>query len=290
MSARAIVVVMARRLIVNADDFGISDKVSRGILQAFERGVVTSTTVMTNSPGARDAVDLARFTAPTLDLGVHLNLTHGRPMCDPGEVPSLVGAEGRFWPGMQMWDRLPHARSSEVRAELRAQIEALIAWGVRPSHLDSHHFVTYRFPQCLEVMFDLASEYELPIRWFSPQQSDDIATRFHLSKEDAPKFLEAGARRLDSARLWHPDHLVFHFIADRVSVAELGAIIESMPEGVTELMCHPGFHDPELDDIYRAERAVELEVLVEHQIRATLDRHGVELTSFSRESRPKAVS
>src|SRR3989442_12181882 len=84
-----------KRLIVNADDFGRSAGVDRGILRAHREGIVTSTTFMANAPRADEAAALARAT-PTLDVGVHLVLTHDRPLTDPVRIPSLVRADGSF--------------------------------------------------------------------------------------------------------------------------------------------------------------------------------------------------
>ena len=87
---------MTRMLIVNADDFNRSPGVSRGIVEAHEKGIVTSTTVMVNLPGLRASLDLLRG-YPRLGVGLHVNLTFGSPVVPAEQVPSLVDAEGRFW-------------------------------------------------------------------------------------------------------------------------------------------------------------------------------------------------
>src|SRR3954454_23441888 len=93
-------------LIVNADDYALSPGVSRGILEAHARGVVTSTTALVNTPGAAAALAAARAAAPALGLGLHVNLSFGRPVLSPGAVPSLVGGDGAFFSGARLLDAM----------------------------------------------------------------------------------------------------------------------------------------------------------------------------------------
>ncbi len=107
-----------KRLIVNADDFGRSAGVDRGIMRAHREGIVTSTTFMANAPGAEIAAALARAT-PTLDVGVHLVLSYARPLTDPARIPSLVRADGTFGRPSQLLTR--DLDRDEALIEYRAQ-------------------------------------------------------------------------------------------------------------------------------------------------------------------------
>ena len=145
-----------KRLIVNADDLGLSPGVNRGILEAHLRGVVSSSTLMVNMPSALSGAALVRAEAPRLGLGLHLNLSHGRPLLPPEEVPSLVRADGRF---VSVSRGLASARCwhpKEVRAELEAQLARFgELTGGLPDHLDSHQLVGSFSSVCREVMLDL---------------------------------------------------------------------------------------------------------------------------------------
>jgi predicted glycoside hydrolase/deacetylase ChbG (UPF0249 family) len=130
-----------KRLIVNADDFGRAPGVNAGVVRAHREGIVTATTLMVGAPAADDAARLARAT-PSLDVGVHLTLTYGRPVSDPSVVPSLVEADGSFPRGPAAFRGTGRARREEVLAEYRAQYgRARELIGRAPTHVDSHHWL-----------------------------------------------------------------------------------------------------------------------------------------------------
>jgi predicted glycoside hydrolase/deacetylase ChbG (UPF0249 family) len=139
----------ARRLIVNADDFGLTEGVSRGILRAHHLGLVTSTTVLASLPRQAE-LDAEASASRDLGLGLHLNLTWGRPVSPAETVPSLVDAEGRF--GRDLAILGERARPDDLRREGEAQIEAFTRrFGRAPTHLDSHHHV-HRLPRVMEAV------------------------------------------------------------------------------------------------------------------------------------------
>ena len=152
---------MIKKLIINADDFGMCEGNSLGILLAHEQGLVSSTTVMMNMPYALWALDKAKA-YPNLGIGVHLTLTAGKPLL-PGKK-SYTDEEGNFLRPSAYEDEFPDGEPDEVYEEWKAQIEAFIAHtGHLPTHLDSHHYVHMEHRQ-LEVIKRLAKEYNLPIR------------------------------------------------------------------------------------------------------------------------------
>jgi len=127
------------KLIVNADDFGYTERVSAGILRAHHDGIVTATTFMTNAPHTDGAAKLARAT-PSLDVGVHLVLSYGRPLSDVARVRSLVDADGKFFRPKELLSR--DVDRTEALAEYRAQYEKARDLLERdPTHLDTHHWV-----------------------------------------------------------------------------------------------------------------------------------------------------
>ena len=135
-------VMRAKRLIINADDFGWSRGISDGILLAHREGIITSTTLMVNQPASQYALELASQ-APKLGVGIHLRLCDGFPVLAPSQVRSLVDQEGKFYSISETRRRLWRGRVSgeEIEAEFRAQIRWMKDRGRVPTHADSHHYI-----------------------------------------------------------------------------------------------------------------------------------------------------
>ena len=247
-----------KRLIVNADDFGRSAGVDRGIIRAHRDGIVTSTTLMTNAPQAEDAGALARAT-PTLDVGVHLVLTYARPLTDPARIPSLVRADGSFGRPSELLAR--EIERDEALIEYRAQFaRAGKLIGHAPSHIDTHHWV-HDHPALSAAVCQLAVETGAAARTHTPRQRDEYRAK--------------GVRTTDHfvREFQHPGH---------IELADLLAVIARLEDGVTELMCHPGEPDPELvaTSAYGRERPIELATLTDPRVRAALERDHIALTTF----------
>jgi predicted glycoside hydrolase/deacetylase ChbG (UPF0249 family) len=246
-----------RRLIVNADDFGLTAGVSRGILRAHREGVVTSTTVLANLP-PQPELDTAAAALPQLGLGLHFNLTWGRPVSPADTVPSLVDAEGRF--GRDLAALEARARPDEVRREGEAQLEAFARrFGRAPTHLDSHHHV-HRVPRVMDAVVDVVLAARLPLR------SQDAGFR-------------EGLRRRDIATT---EHFVGDAQAEPYWTTErLLDQLATLPLGLTELMCHPGVYDEDLAySRYGRQRAVELQAMCDPEARATIQRLDIRLCHF----------
>jgi chitin disaccharide deacetylase len=129
-----------KRLIVNADDFGYTPGVTRGILRAHKNGIVTSTTVMINMPYAEESLRMAREQAPDLGVGLHLNLTAGTPLSAPNLVPDLVDKNGEFLSRETLLPKLSSIDPGQLACEIQAQAQRFVElMGKPPDHLDSHH-------------------------------------------------------------------------------------------------------------------------------------------------------
>jgi predicted glycoside hydrolase/deacetylase ChbG (UPF0249 family) len=246
-----------RRLIVNADDFGLTPGVSRGILHAHREGLVTSTTVLASLP-AQPEIDAEAMGCPGLGLGLHVNLTWGAPVSPPGTVPSLVDAEGRL--GRDLAVLQARARPDDVRREADAQIEAFSRrFGRPPTHLDSHHHV-HRLPGVMDAIVDVALAARLPLR------SQDPGFRDGLRRRGIPT----------------SDHFVGDAQAEPYwTTARLLDQLATLSIGVTELMCHPGRFDDDLAySRYGRQREVELAALCDAEARATVVRLDIRLCHF----------
>ncbi len=246
----------ARTLIVNADDFGLTGGVSRGILEAHLKGIVTSTTLIVNRPV--DSALIGELKASGLGVGLHLNLTLGAPVASPKRVPSLVDPEGRFIRDAR--EAAKRANRDEARIELGTQIDVFRKiMGRFPTHLDSHHHISRHEP-ILELVLEFARAIKVPLR------SQDEQVR-------------AAARRL---KLSTPDHFMgesgpeVYWSAERV-LEQLGAL----PGGVSEFMTHPGYFDEELAySRYGKQRETELAGLTDPRGRELIAREGIRLAHF----------
>ncbi|MBN1967181.1 MAG: ChbG/HpnK family deacetylase [Anaerolineae bacterium] len=276
-------------LIVNADDFGRSPGITRGILEAHQRGIVTSATVMVNMPDAPDAIQAALETAPDLGLGVHLTLTSGRPALPPEDVPSLVTPDGTFRSINVLWGDGPGWDGADVARELRAQVERFGALSGRPpTHLDAHQHAAYLHPDALRALLALAAEYDLPVRrpalgmtqvysqttierllpGVTPEAASRLAADLHAVLADAPPFRA-------------PAYLSTTFYGPTAIMGELFVILTNLPrDGVTELMCHPGYADG-LASSYTAGRERELRLLTHPSTHEVIADLGITLLSYA---------
>ena len=241
-------------LIINADDFGLSDGVSRGIVQALHAGGVTATTAMVCAP---DAVEHIRRWAPEIEgyIGAHLQLTSGTPMLPPERVPSLVLEDGKF-PARRKEIRSP--RTEEVFAEWQAQIECLVRVGIEPSHLDSHHHV-HGLPALFPAFCELAKQYSLPAR--------------SLHGEMTHALHAAGVACIDQTLTgWYGGKLSMKSL---VRVLQEGTHEYAAAKSF-ELMCHPGLVDDSLNSLsrYVTERELELTVLCDAHLQRELAAAG----------------
>ncbi len=245
-----------RTLIVNADDFGLTRGVSRGILEAHRDGIVTSTTLLVNRPVDPD--QLEALEASAMGVGLHLNLTLGPPVSDPRRVPSLVDERGQFVRDPR--EAAARANKDEARIELGNQIDAFRGlMGRFPTHLDSHHHVGLH-PPILELVLDFAKAIGVPVR------SQDAEVR--------------GRARRSGRRT--PDHFVGESGPDAYWTPErVLSQLASLEDGVTEFMTHPGHYDDDLAySRYGRQRETELAGLTDPRARALAEREGIRLAHF----------
>jgi hypothetical protein len=268
---------MTRSLIVNADDFGRTRGVSAGIIEAHLHGLVSTTTALVNLPGALQDVAQACRQAPSLGLGVHLNLTLGRPVLSPAHVPSLVASDGSFHPPDALAALAGHIDARQVASEWRAQIEAFRMTGATLDHLDSHHHAALLAPALWEACLALAVEFGCGVRPPAPRAArDDIL--FSRFPSHARRYAAGDARRrLLASGVPSPDGLVTRFYDRRATLPGLLVILAATPEGTTELMCHPGRVDEQLqrESGYAQARELELFTLTSARAMQAVSRHGI---------------
>jgi hopanoid biosynthesis associated protein HpnK len=237
-----------RRVIVNADDFGRSEAVNRGVAEAFRRGILTSTSLVASGPAFESAVELAS-NLKGLAVGVHLAANEYDPVLPPAAIPRLVNAHGRFFSRARQFQRMaidPRLRSDLFR-EWDAQIAKILASGINLSHMDGHGHC-HAHPAAAGVVLELAKKYGI----------------YHVRVPAEPVFWSAGAVplprlaekvMLSSAvqitlgkwrgRLQFPDYFFGFSYGGRMNGAVIQNIAEGAREGVSEIMVHVGVSNDE---------------------------------------------
>jgi chitin disaccharide deacetylase len=271
------------RLVVTADDFGLSPGVDHGILETFRRGVVRSTALLVNFPDVGDSAFRLRQ-EPGLEVGIHLNLTAGPPVLPPKRVRSLVGTDGTFHNFATFFARIAVSQIdwSEVTLEWRAQFERGIDQGCHFTFITSHQHV-HMLPEGAQICAKLAQEFgvgtvrlanfRLPeMLWSLRPKAFALAPFVPMARgvfQRSGVFcnastLEIPAGNTDSA------------------LQQVCRTLERLDAGVHELICHPAYEDPVLEarDTYVAGRHNELTVLDHAKLRAFLETAGIEQTTF----------
>ncbi len=271
---------MARWLRVTADDFGLTPGVTDGILEAYDKGIVTHTSVMAGGLDFSRAITLAAKT-PGLGVGIHLTSTWGPPQLPLHEVPNLVGTGNRFLPLRTVLLRglLGRLDLLALAKEWRAQIKKVAQAGITPTHIDSHHHV-HLLPGCLQVAAQLAREFNIPWIRRPAERSAEIS----LLLRGSVKGIALGALCM---RPW-PSRTSDQFRGLAIQgrhdfAAALKGTIENLPEGTTELMVHPGKPDALLkqEDSFVEQRAKELEAICDPMMKQVLSESGVILDRVS---------
>lgn len=275
-------------LIVNADDFGRTEGINRGILEAHTAGIVTSTTAMMTYPASGPGLEAALAEAPDLGLGVHLNLTSGRPLLPAADVPSLVDDAGFFYRPDRLSEVMPTWAPDDLAAELNAQVDRFLRLtGQPPTHLDSHHHAVAMYPSSVRVMLELAQTYGISIRRppFSRTPSETRLENWVLRNLPEDEGLRAATAlhelTVEFASVCMPAYFVSSFYDHQAILGELLVILTTLAtDGVTELMCHPGYASG-LDSPYAAPRERELAVLTHSATHEVAAAEGIHLMTFA---------
>lgn len=265
---------LMKQLIINSDDYGRTPDISRGIREAHLNGVVTSTTCMMNISTTAEDVAIALKEAPGLAMGVHLVLTMGQPIIMREGSSSITDHNGNFFKYVPFVEHVPQMDMNEVKEEWRAQIEAFIkAAGRKPTHLDSHHHSSYFAPQLFHGMLELAKKYDCAIRF---PFTNDISSELEETFKHVPSLIgEFNPRR--------PDSFLVDFYDESATHEELLRLINSIEDGTTEIMCHPGYVDDAFakESVYNFQRERELKILTDPSIKEAINANGIKLSTFA---------
>ena len=245
-------------LIVNADEFGLSSGVNKGIIEAFQNGIVRSTTLVVTGKCYDDAITFLRNN-PELGAGVHLTLTGGIPVSNIDGVKSLVDEEGKLLLRKKFFRRMISGliKLNEVEKEFDAQINKLINSGIKITHLDSHQS-TYMYPSIFKIAVKMAKKYNLPMRFpidpisLNKNISFNLKKSMHVFKKIVLKLIsmklykeikKSNIRIADSFRTYYDFHRT-----DGDFEKSLLNLLKSLDDGINEVMSHPGYWDKDLAD------------------------------------------
>jgi hopanoid biosynthesis associated protein HpnK len=277
-----------RRLIINADDFGLTSGVNRGILQSHHKGIVTSTTLMACGDKFDEAAALAKQ-APTLSVGCHVVLVDGTPALNPADISSLLAPNStRFRQSLISFACLAAAGrldESQIAAEVTAQVKKLQAAGIQVSHLDSHKH-THMFSVVLKSVLRAASDCGIRAMR-NPFEPLVFASLRHWKRQFQLRLLQSFRSRfremLAEANVATPEGCVGIAATGGLSLETFRMLLEKLPEGTWEFVSHPGYNDPDLDKVHtrlRNSRDKELSILTSPDVRDLIQREGIQLISY----------
>ena len=267
-------------LIINADDLGCNALRDRGILEAYQKGIVTSASILANGLSFNMAIEQVKHSK--LPVGVHLNLADGRALTGP--IKGLTDSSGNL-PGKKELRRHLTANSfdpEEIRKELNRQIQCILEAGVQPDHLDGHQHCQL-FPCLTTMVTELAREYGIPaMRSALPADISLKDPSDPLGKELA-LYRQLGHRAKETimtAGLLTPDGLMGMPLLNRLDKTSLCNFLENVTEGFWELMVHPGYTCDSDNPFDGPQREVELLALLSPEAKQIIARRNISLCHF----------
>ena len=279
-----------KQLIVNADDFGLHPLINAGIIKGHQEGFITSTSLMPSAPCWQEAVRLAKEN-PRLGIGVHLTLVGGVPSVLPKEqVSSLLDDDGLFLPDYVAFAKRYYSgavKKAELEAELRAQLERALSCGVNITHIDSHQH-THVLPGINSLVLKLSNEYNI-IRVRIPKEGYLFTGGFQtgvgrlIGRSGLSFCADMAALRADSLGLRYPQHFYGMLAGGHLNAQLIANILRQLPEGVSEIMTHPGLDSAALGKAFSWQYhwREELDAYLDAGNKALLKELGIEPVSFA---------
>jgi len=290
---------MAPRLIINADDFGLTRGINSAIAELHQSKALTSATLMATGAAFDDALSIA-YANPTLGVGCHIVLTDGTPVCRPETIPSLIGADGKnFRPSLLDFVQAllrGSIREEDIEREALAQIQKLQSAGITITHLDTHKH-THLFPAVSRPLLRTAAKCSIgAIRnpfepaWSSRLAPDSYSRRlkFHaLSVLNKKSFL--ALPELSNGDVVTTNGTIAVSATGQLDATSLHTLLHSLPEGTWELVCHPGYNDAALGAVttrLRASREIERNALLQEIPQAIRTVPGLQLIHYGEIAQP----
>jgi len=279
----------SRRLIVNGDDFGISEEANKAIVMAWREGILTSCSLMAGGRAFDDAVRLAGEN-PGLAVGIHATCVDGKSVLPPSEIPNLVDGSGNF-PSDPAFAGLKYffcrAARKELAREFEAQFEKFHASGLKCSHIDGHCHMHVN-PAVFDPLVTLGEKYGVR-RMRVPDDDFSSARPFMLGTSSKAGY--ALVFRLLSARMKSelggrgfkfPARVYGNFLSGAMTGDYVLSILEKLPIGISEVYLHPAFFaDPDPDNVKEFQLMRELRILLDPRIRSKMNMLGIVPAAYS---------
>ncbi|MGB5556347.1 MAG: polysaccharide deacetylase family protein [Flavobacteriaceae bacterium] len=237
-------------IMLHADDIGMCPEANTAAKTQLTEGVIQSAAVMIPCPNAHEFISWAKE-RPALDVGLHLTLTSEWQTYRWGTVSQAEQVPGLLDEHKKMWHEVPevvqHASAEEVEKEVRAQIEQSMAWGHKPTHIDTHMGTLYGHPSYVKVFIDIAEEYSIP------------ANIIDISKPEVMNEFKSQGYPLDDTVL----QLVTAYTLPKLDyftsvgsaktyedkIADFKTLVQNLKPGLTEIIFHPSELTENLKDI-----------------------------------------
>lgn len=281
---------MTKQLILNADDFGLTKGVDDGIIRAHREGILTSATLMANGGAFAHAAELALGNS-SLGVGCHLVLVGGRAVAPARQISSLADSDGRLPGSLGSFVTRVTAgsiRRADLERELRAQIEKLQRAGIWPTHLDTHKH-THAHPRVLEALGRVAQEFGITrIRKPIEHLRDSWAAKAPVGQLVAASAARAVSLKFEALSrkygLRSPQNFLGLASTGALNPAALRRLIDTLPEGQTEIMLHPGICDEDLIQTGTRlckERELEMNALIDPDVKHAVVSKGIQLITYA---------
>lgn len=270
-----------RFVIIHADDAGMSHSVNRATVEAMEKGIVSSASILVPCPWFPAMAEYAKK-HPQRDYGVHLALNsewelyRWGPVADRSRVPSLVDDRGYLWDNVSQV--VENAKVDEAEIELRAQIDRAIEFGVPLSHLDTHMGAVLSRPDLAKLYVKLGIEYDLPVLFIRPSANNEVAERYPDIVKMVPQLESKGLPLLDALYQFYQQGPY-----DQRKQLYLKTLRE-LPPGVSQIIIHCGFDDSELRSITASYpiRDSDRRVFMDPDVKAEIDKLGIQVIGWKR--------
>jgi len=249
---------MPARLIINADDFGLTVGINRAVEELHRAGALSSATLMANGPAFADAVTVAHRN-PTLGVGCHVVLTDGAPVSPPHSIPSLIGSDGQsFHTSLVTFAAAAlrgHLRAQDIRTEALAQVRKLQAAGLSVTHLDTHKHA-HLFPAVNRPLLEVARQtsvhairnpFEQP--WSLALGHGSHLRRFQIRLLTNVQRNFQSNLALANGSILTTNGTIGISATGNLDAPTLTQLFQHLPEGTWELVCHPGYNDSDLDQV-----------------------------------------
>ena len=245
-----------KKLVINADDFGIDVTVNKAVESAYRNGVLTSTTIIPCGKSYENAIDIAEQN-PQLGVGIHLTLVAERPVSSCQKIPSLIEGDCRFYSSYSEFLKgfiLGKIKIKDIETEARAQIEKVLDSNLLPSHIDSHQHL-HIFPGIAGLICRLAKDYGIDAVRL-PRESmrfvdSEISFARHIARNGLTVITKITTPSLGGRNLRHTDNFFGMLYGGALNSQRLKRIISCLPNGTSEIMIHPALENEAMQGIYQ---------------------------------------